>query len=183
MNPEEIDPNQLYQIILESPITEINRICSSLTQSRFQRICRDENLWKQLLYRDYGSLYGNIISSVVRENAMSYYDLYKEFYTSPFFNSPDFQIIYSIFSKYLPIVYFKTEEGVSIITSLRDDLLWIPPKEMLSIQIPIIFEDIIWNELDSLINRNYKVNSQYNMPTTINFPARIVNSKLIFERP
>lgn len=65
---------------------------------------------RYMLYRDYETFLP-IVHERERESYISYFDLYKEFYRSPFFNSVDFRNLYQTLLKYVPIVEFLDDEG------------------------------------------------------------------------
>ncbi len=52
----------LLDILKYLPIADIIKTCSSLQPTEYQTICKSNNLWKYLLYRDYG-----IFIPIIRE--------------------------------------------------------------------------------------------------------------------
>lgn len=97
------------------PVREIGRICSSAPSRAWRRLCRDENLWRHLLYRDYGTF-----APIIRElGPISYLDLYRQFYRDRFLNSRDIRELYAILSQNGQAVKFLDwQEKTSLFPSL-----------------------------------------------------------------
>ena len=115
---DQFDPKLFSEIVYNLPTSEIMKICSKLPSRIYQKICQDETFWRRLLYRDYAT-FSPLLKELERESFMSYRELYKEFYASPFFNSPDFQEVYADLTKYTPIVYFADDDrNLTIIPTL-----------------------------------------------------------------
>ena len=113
----QITTDLLPNILSNLPIADIIKTCSSLTPNRYQRVCKNNQLWRFLLYRDY-DLFSPIIVELETE---SYFDLYKEFYHNIFFNSDDFRKLYRILLKSSHSITFINQNGEeSIIPTLVD---------------------------------------------------------------
>lgn len=104
------EPNIFPQILGHLPIGDILHTCSGGLSRQYQSLCKDQPLWRRLLYRDYGT-FSPLLRELERESYMSYLDLYREFYTNPFFNSPDFRSIYRLLLDYVPLPLFQDENG------------------------------------------------------------------------
>lgn len=110
----------LIDIIKHLPIEYILKTCASLTPNEYQTVCKNNDLWRYLLYRDY-KVFTPIINKLERESYMSYFDLYREFYESEFFNSPDFTNLYTLLLEYVPLVEFLDPDGnITYIPTLVD---------------------------------------------------------------
>lgn len=107
MNTNTFERKLVPDILQHISVNDISQFCTS--SSEYQQLCQNQELWRYLLYRDY-STFSPIITSLERESYMSYLDLYKEFRSNLFFNSPDFKEFYSIMLNYVPIVIFIDEE-------------------------------------------------------------------------
>lgn len=108
-------------VLSHLPIGKIARVCSAPHSRQWQQLCRDNNLWRHLLYRDYAT-FAPIIRELERESYMSYFDLYQEFYRNPFFNSSDFRTVYGVLSQHVqPLKFLDANQNVSIIPSLQRD--------------------------------------------------------------
>ncbi len=70
------DLNLMPTILSDLSIKEIMRICSVLTTSQYQNICKNQKLWRDLIYRDYGT-FTPIISTLEKEKVLSYFNLYR----------------------------------------------------------------------------------------------------------
>ena len=115
----------IWNILAYLPLSEIGKICSSLTSANYQRLCKDDCLWQQLLirdyaihanenslnlyqqytqlYRDYG-VFGPILDQ--EKYNLSVKDLYLKFSSDPLYNSAEFRNIYAIMSEYVPKIEF-----------------------------------------------------------------------------
>ena len=89
----QFEPKLLSYILYNMSIRDILNTCSSLTPTVYQNICKDENLWKELLYRDY-EIFNPIINELTQ--SLRYSEIYKNFYSNIIYNSPDFQEFYNI---------------------------------------------------------------------------------------
>lgn len=174
----------LHNILINLPIHEIQRVCSSLPNNRYQQICKNEKLWEQLLYRDY-SVFQPIIDHVTRDSPMSYYDLYQEFYNNMFFNSEEFREVYEIFSRFVPIVIFK---GESIIPKIIENNFG--SRTIRWIKICCLTPETVEKIIPILKSSNYKVIVSASQPgilgiphpnsLTISLMLNIVNGKIVF---
>ena len=102
------DIQLLQEVLKHLPLPDILKTCSSLPAQ--QTICRNSQLWKYLLYRDYRTF-----APIIEKSQVPYFDLYRQFYSSKFYNSPDFTKLYSILLKYTPLPLFFDYDGNSTI--------------------------------------------------------------------
>lgn len=134
------EPRILQNISEHLTGPELVSICRKLPVETYQKICRDEQFWRKILYRDY-SVFLPIIKQLERESYMSYLDLYKEFYADPFFNSPDFIELYQVLSRYLPVVNFVNEDGnLTILPSLVKSNVYIEDTDVLRFEFPLTLD-------------------------------------------
>lgn len=113
------EPKLLANILIHLDIQDILRTCSALTPTKYQSVCKNSDLWKSLLYRDY-EIFSSLIKTLERESDMSYRNLYQEFYFNPFFNSDDFRQIYQFFQKYgLIVEFYNSDNNITIIPELK----------------------------------------------------------------
>lgn len=98
-------------LLIHLPIEDILRTCSSLTQSEYRNICRNQEMWRTLLLRDYG-MFEPIIQRAGRD---SYINLYRQFYRNPLFNLPEFRRAYEIVRRHVTVPVFINEEGYAAI--------------------------------------------------------------------
>ena len=123
-----LDINLLSDILKHLPIADILNTCSSLPSQSYQTVCKNQPLWKYLLYRDYG-VFSPVIHSIERESYMSYFDLYQEFYHSPLFNSADFRRLYKFLLEYIPIPIFLDSEGNETPIPILVEYIPVDPKD------------------------------------------------------
>ena len=173
---DQFDPKLFHEIVQNLPISEILNICAKLPTQTYQKICKNESFWRKLLYRDY-TTFSPLLKELERESFMSYLDLYREFYESPFFNSSDFQELYANIAKYTPIVYFADDDrNLTIIPTLTRVRYSYELSPFLSL-IVTLPEDYPMKFL-----YEYTYSPISGNPIQIEIPAKIENGVIIFAR-
>lgn len=145
------DPNLIPNILYNLPLSDILNVCTALLP--YQTICKDQRLWQNLLYRDYGT-FSYIIS---QSSPKSYYDLYQRFYKSPFFKSFDFRTIYkTVYTMLGKVVFLDSNQNSKMFPLLVFSKGW-KNKLTIGIKIPIpnrfdIYNQLIENGQDVYLN-------------------------------